>query len=434
MKCDFSRTTFHPASRYSRVLMQQGRVQLDADWNEQVAIHVHQQRALAHDLIGPFGGPQHNLGFQIIANAQRSGDFTIERGHYYVDGVLCENPETTTFLLQPDLPGLEPLAPGAYAVYLDVWEREITSLQDEHIREVALGGADTAARARVVWQVRAERDDGVYASASDARDKVEPRYQSALARGKLRAQVLKPANSGGADPCLVASDARYRGFENQLYRVEVQSTKPLGFRWSRDNGSVTFPVISLVTGDGKTVVRVEHVGRDERSGLASGDWIEVADDRTALDPPETSKLLQVLSVDRTERTVTLQGTAVVGADPRYHPLLRRWDHRQGTPLTASGMPIPASGSWVDLEEGIQVQFEYDQAHPLRVGDYWLIPARTAKGGIEWPEDEHHDPLAREPHGIVHHRAPLAYLQIVAGGASPAPFDLRRQFTGLAQPI
>ena len=38
MKGDFSRITFDPKKHYSRVLMQQGRVQLDADWNEQAAI------------------------------------------------------------------------------------------------------------------------------------------------------------------------------------------------------------------------------------------------------------------------------------------------------------------------------------------------------------------------------------------------------------
>ena len=38
MKADLTRDTFHPLKHYSRVLMQQGRVQLDADMNEQAAI------------------------------------------------------------------------------------------------------------------------------------------------------------------------------------------------------------------------------------------------------------------------------------------------------------------------------------------------------------------------------------------------------------
>ena len=38
MKGDYSRDTFDPAKHFTRVLMQQGRVQLDADWNEQAAL------------------------------------------------------------------------------------------------------------------------------------------------------------------------------------------------------------------------------------------------------------------------------------------------------------------------------------------------------------------------------------------------------------
>ncbi len=47
MKGDFSRLTFDPRKNFSSVLMQQGRVQLDADWNEQGAILLHYVRTLA---------------------------------------------------------------------------------------------------------------------------------------------------------------------------------------------------------------------------------------------------------------------------------------------------------------------------------------------------------------------------------------------------
>ena len=50
MKGDFSRDTFDPDRHFSRVLMQQGRVQLDADWNEQAAIMQHALRSLVVDV------------------------------------------------------------------------------------------------------------------------------------------------------------------------------------------------------------------------------------------------------------------------------------------------------------------------------------------------------------------------------------------------
>src|SRR5262245_57193985 len=107
MKGDFTRNTFDPAKHYSRVLLQQGRVALDADWNEQSAITLHFLRALARDLIGPHGGPAKGIGFQIITDATdidnlkdvdtnvkqafkdatSRGDLVISPGHYYVDGI-----------------------------------------------------------------------------------------------------------------------------------------------------------------------------------------------------------------------------------------------------------------------------------------------------------------------------------------------------------
>ncbi len=62
MKGDFSRDTFDKAKHFSRVLMQQGRVQLDADFNEQTAILLHYLRTLAADLIGPFAGSGGRIG------------------------------------------------------------------------------------------------------------------------------------------------------------------------------------------------------------------------------------------------------------------------------------------------------------------------------------------------------------------------------------
>ncbi|MFX8500613.1 DUF6519 domain-containing protein, partial [Acinetobacter baumannii] len=52
MKGDFTRITFDPANHFSRVLLQQGRVTLDADANEQASILLHYLQTLARDLIG----------------------------------------------------------------------------------------------------------------------------------------------------------------------------------------------------------------------------------------------------------------------------------------------------------------------------------------------------------------------------------------------
>jgi len=82
MKGDFSRDTFDPLKHFSRVLTQQGRVSLDADWNEQADITAHRTETEARDVIGLCGAPKHNAGFKIL-NGSR-GDFTIGAGRFYV--------------------------------------------------------------------------------------------------------------------------------------------------------------------------------------------------------------------------------------------------------------------------------------------------------------------------------------------------------------
>ena len=63
MKADFTRDTFTPLKHFSRVLMQQGRVQLDADWNEQMDIQSELDRSTTRDVVGPSGAPLDGGGF-----------------------------------------------------------------------------------------------------------------------------------------------------------------------------------------------------------------------------------------------------------------------------------------------------------------------------------------------------------------------------------
>src|SRR2546430_3032455 len=178
MKADLGAVTFDPGKHFLRVVMQQGRVQLESDWNEQIAILVQGLRTLAADLIGPWGGSAG--AFAVAPVGGSSGDFSLGAGHYYVDGIRVANEpaagHTVSYLHQPYSPlaSPEPLTPAGsdpdnYVAYLDVWERLITAAEDEGIREVALGGPDTAARTQVVWQGRVRRVDAAELSRLDRR-------------------------------------------------------------------------------------------------------------------------------------------------------------------------------------------------------------------------------------------------------------------------
>jgi hypothetical protein len=91
MKGDFTRRTFKPQKHYSSVQMQQGRVQLDSDWNEEVAIIDHRWRATLEDTVGPNGSPKVGGGFGITAvKGSKGEDLLLSLGRLYVDGILCE--------------------------------------------------------------------------------------------------------------------------------------------------------------------------------------------------------------------------------------------------------------------------------------------------------------------------------------------------------
>ena len=555
MKADLTRNTFNEFQHFDRVVLQQGRVQLDADWNEQTAILLHYLRTLAADLIGPQGGPSANWGFALQPFAAPlpviSGDFRIGLGRYYVDGILCEAdsnpvsftvptngantihvdewtldgapfqinqlvelfddaelPNTTaafsptvvqianideahltltiqgappfntpvapklrrvySYLTQPDFPVPKALAlaTGDYLIYLDVWERLITFVEDDAIREVALGGPDTAARARIVWQVKTlpgkpNPDSKLACDGFTPTDHSGYANLLGLNRGLLKARARQ--TSADTDPCIIPPNASYTGPENQLYRVEIHRPGPVWdstqngqstaatFKWSRENGSVVFPILSLSSGNGTTTVVLETLGRDDRFGLSEGNWVEIQDDTYVLQNRAES-ILQVQSIDRTSLTVTLTGssTSGVGTDLTKHPLLRRWDYQAGDPANgglqlASDMAAlftEQTAAWLALENGVQIQFQPPEAgqpaNAYRTGDYWLIPARIATGDVEWPTESELDtqgnaviaPLAKPPDGIDHHYAPLGVISVTPNGISVTG-DCRKQFSPLA---
>ena len=40
--------------------------------------------------------------------------------------------------------------------------------------------------------------------------------------------------------------------------------------------------------------------------------------------------------------------------------------------------------WINLEDGVQIQFPKTAGNSYRAGDYWMVPARVATGDVLWP--------------------------------------------------
>ncbi len=477
MKGDFTRDTFHSEKHFSRVLMQQGRVTLDADHNEQAAIELHHLRTLARDVIGPYAAPAGADGGFVLAT-DASGGFTIGKGRYYIDGILVENDtDHCTYKTQPDFPVpaddalLKAIAGSANAegslsfwIYLDAWEHHVTPIEDDAIREKALGGPDTCTRAKVAWQVKAlpltaelrrklaAAEQTTTTQTNDLWTKkaqLEKQFQT-VATTDTAGQVnvlkqLQPVDDqltqltrlallpvhetllnelirisqaflvARVDPGMKTEDAcvtppasKYRGAENQLYRVEIHRGGMAGtatFKWSRDNGSVAKAWLGGEGGELQVA---------STRGFAAGNWVELSDDTAEL-LGKPGLLVQLVKVEGDILSVDPSTTVPPISNFPANPKVRRWDHVATDAVSLAddnAVPIqesPAGATpdqvvWMDLEDGVQIQFSNSGSY--RTGDYWLIPARVATGQVEWPQADDLNPQPLPPHGVEHHYALL----------------------------
>lgn len=430
MKGDFTSLKFQAANHYSSVRLQQGRVLLDADWNEEIDIAAHRDETAATDVIGRSGAPLHAAGFSVTV---QEGNLVIGAGRFYIDGILCENEPAVTFAAepavtelsaQPDLPGTTlPTTDGTYVAYLDVWPRHLTALEAPDIREEALDGPDTATRTRVVWQVKLQ-DVSAVPDVSCETFTGDWRPANSASTGQLRARAQPGAIDEG--PCVIAPGAGFRRLENQLYRVEIHgdSASPDGptFKWSRDNGIVVTRLENIVGDD----LIVSDPGKDRGLGFATGQWVELSDEGRTL-RGEPGVLVELAAVEGTVLTVSAwPGNApLTMASFDAGPTVRRWDSEAAAPV--------ATGAFVDLESGVQVEFAPGE---FRTGDYWMIPARSLSGTVQWPQSVPDAQGATEPlfeprHGIAHHFRALAVLRRAAGAWSVV-HDCRLRFPSLTE--
>jgi hypothetical protein len=506
MAGDISRSSFQPGKGNTGVRMQQGRVLLDADWNEQLDIQAYRERTLTTDLLVS-AAPEGDAGFAITTDGQ---SLIIGTGRIYVEGILCENAQQCTVMptpppppsspsspTEPPNPGmsiirplrsftervdiaqkakfaLEPLklastsfnvasafnatsaftvagtkaapasAPAAapssapatgsaaatpalpvqpylpsfpgsftgaytYLAYLDVWERDITALEDPSIREIALGGPDTTTRTRVVWQAKLLPYFGGVSCPLDIYD------AGGFHFGDCSMSARAAATDPSSNPCVIPASAGYRSLENQMYRVEVHSPgtgKTATFKWSRDNASV---VVGWQSGDGD--LSVTSLGRDDVLGFAGGQWVELTDDSheyaglpgtlVQLSNAELVGQVPTLTIDT---TTAASGAPLTFASFPTNPKVRRWDQTSAATLQGGAVPI-TEGAWIDLENGVQVFFA--PGGNYHTGDYWLIPARTATSASQptviWPVDASNTAQLQAPQGIIHHLTSLAML-------------------------
>jgi hypothetical protein len=447
---NISRFPRSPHKGYRQVLLQQGRVLLDADFNEQGNLAAYALRRLTHDLLGRHAGPAHELGFAIDRTPE---GFTIARGRYYVEGLLAVNEPPATDPYAGPLPygdqeGMdedELEGTKTYFFYLDVWERSVSWLEDDTIREVALGGPDTTFRRQVVWRVRAiprplaaNQFNNEEKASEWLSEKIERHPVGSPATGDrlpLMRAFVDPADDPDETPCVADPLGGYRGLENQLYRVQIHDVAggQRTFKWSRENGSV----MAGWTGHVANTLVVEGV-RDTASGFAAGQWVEIVD-RLAELRGEPGVMLRLTKVEHDHLTYdpASASAALPEIEKLVSPIVRRWDHteRQDQPLAGGAIVLDEDKDY-HLERGIKVRFPQQEAgvtgaRRYAVGDWWGFAARVATADIDWPStvqvvggQSQKVYLDLPPDGDEHVYAPLAVGTLEGAGAGVTSMQRR----------
>src|SRR6187402_2794476 len=473
MSFDSSRFTFNPLNDFFGVVMQQGRVQVDADWNEWLAELSRRIQAGTLDTFGRAVVPNTTPhGFEITFGTDPNGttQVLVGPGRMYIDGLLAENhglpaplsggwtpgnpsspaappaglawDSTLSELTgqnaipinqQPWLHGTFPSEGGPYLVYLDVWQRAVTYIEDPDLVDKAVG-VDTTGRIQTVWQVKwidVSQIDGINCATDDS---TIPAWSTLLLPpgAQLSTGVVQSTQSG---PCCLAPNTGYTGLENQLYRVEIHQPKTAQqeatFKWSRDNASVATGITSIAQGG--TGLVVQSTGRDNVLRFSPNDWVEIIDDWREL-AGLPGDIRQINTVTDGSSTITLYNAISTAdypvdanglTDPSRHTRMRRWDQKGKiyksdlatvwADLTVAGatgdIPVPPDGTTLVLEDGVTVTFNLvDGAAPYQTGQFWNFAARSTDGTVEYLD-------FAPPRGIHHHYARLSIVDLAAKTAS-----------------
>lgn len=416
MKGDFTRRTFNPQKHYSSVRMQQGRVQLDADWNEQVDIDLYTQRMLIRDTIGRTGVPIESPGgFALGFERNPTPRVFVSPGRIYVDGILCELEKEIDLNEQPDFPetlDVQRLVEFqsnnqlVNLLYLEVWEREITAFEDPSIVEVALGGADTALRTKVVWQIKTHA--------------FQPQE---FGEDPITTQALRITPDGRfqpLDPLDVAFDETEPPEGNQLYRVEIHEASTgddaagATFKWSRDNGSI---VAAWRGGTGTSNDLAIIAGR---TPVREGQFLEFTHDalellgrpgilRKIVLVRESSPGVQRVEVDDASGIAELLNAFVDDAPNNRFRKVRIWDSA-ATPVQGTSVDRPLVGG------GVRVRFPNNK---YRTGDAWSFPVRQKS-------------IPAKAESAVERRRFARLGVLIAGDGGAVINDMRAQFIPLAE--
>ncbi|HMD96341.1 MAG TPA: DUF6519 domain-containing protein [Terriglobia bacterium] len=409
MGSDRARLSYDEEQQYRSVVMQQGRVTLEADWNESQQIASEALRLETLDIVGPAGTPDD--GYKIVLSGKPTTppyDFRIHYGTMYVGGVRAFLPNSIRYSHQsewldasddPDWVAPATLAqtpPATEFVYLLLREQEVSAVEDSDLKDVALGGPDTAQRTRLIQHI-ARLSSQATACASglavaEAKWDSEgldfnPATMRLSSRGRL--EVGFSGQTGSSDPCQPQNQGGYLGADNQLIRVQIsgvdQATGNPTLLWGYDDASFLYRVdLNSAT---PQVVHLQSAPVDALHQPRSGQTVEVLRSAALLHNGEyvasTGGIAATLTAayDPDSQTINLPSPTTLTSEyfdttktPRA--FLRVWEEQK---VFTPGTPVVLGMT------GLQVTLKLESGKVFHPGDYWLFAARPSTPQEVYPE-------------------------------------------------
>jgi len=255
MKTQISRWSDEPRRRRSGLYQQQGRMVLDADWNELMELSKRRIDEALAEVIGS-GAPDvvtpgMTLGITLgVLEPGGAGAPLIKRASVYVDGIRASLESsvagTGPFALnqQADFPAPPPFPTAvAQMLYADVWELSATALEDRAVLDTALHGADTSTRTQQVAQIK-----WCPATINPLTDARNPAKGDGICKLELR------EGSAAPDPCdpLAVGVQLEAPSGNYLFRLEVHEVlgaavapTEITLKWSSENAAEQYAQASV---------------------------------------------------------------------------------------------------------------------------------------------------------------------------------------------
>jgi Family of unknown function (DUF6519) len=457
MGSDRARVSYDRSRKWRGLVAQQGRVTVEADWNEAAAIDAAADRAVTLDVVGPVGTPDN--GYAVTATQPGSppasgsppgsaeGDLTVGPGTLYLGGERLDldaavdlanqpdwlDPATGTLWVAPTAPPTSPPSGTANElVYLLAIEQEVSALEDPALTDVALGGPDTMQRLRVLqrfvrWPTQATSCDQAWSEVEAAWAGVGLKLNPASMRLESTAAlevgfVTEPAPPNACEPVATGG---YLGAENQLIRVQVASVDSNGVPtivWGFDDATFLYELTSAQPDSGgQLVLTFASAPVDSYHNPVAGQAVELLRDAASLTPGDPGSATAdgfiaaaagpvfalTQGYQSSSGTVAIAGSLPAGYQGAEQLYLRVW---QGS------MPAPADTAVALTGAGATtgVTVTLSSAGGFHPGDFWRFALRPSVPNLTYPARYGVTPQAPDGAGVL--ACPVALVSWPAQGS------------------